>query len=121
LKIDSPVFNWLAVACLGVIGVYYINRGLSAAGNAAGAVVDAAGNAVWAVSPTNNDNVLYQTASIPAQWLTGRQDENLGGAIYEVTHDGTLNPASTNNLIYRNLTIGGKPIGIWAYDFFNGQ
>lgn len=119
MKPDAPIYNWLAFAAVGVVGVYLINRALSAAGTAAGAVVDAAGNALWAVSPTNQDNVLYQTANKPVEWLTGRPGETLGGAVYEVTHDGSLNPASTNNIIYRNITPGGQSLGSWLYDRFN--
>lgn len=97
-----------AVAALGLLGLYLVNRGMQAAGGA-----------LWAISPTNQDNVLYQTANKPVQWMTGDPNATLGGELYEVTHDGTLNPASTNNLIYRNITPGGQSLGSWLYDRFN--
>ena len=104
-----------AVAAVGLLGLYLVNRALTAGS----AVVDAAGDALWAVSPTNNDNVIYQTVNKPVEWFTGRPGETLGGAVYEVTNDGTLNPASSNNWVYRNIRINGKPLGVWAYDVFN--
>ena len=104
-----------AVAAVAFLGAYALSRAWQAAGAAAGA----AGEALWAVSPTNQDNVIYQTVNKPVEWVTGRPGETLGGAIYEVTHDGTLNPASTNNVIYRNITPGGQSLGSWLYDRFN--
>lgn len=104
-----------AVAAVGLLGLYMVNRALTAGT----AVVDAAGDALWAVSPTNNENVLYQTANVPIQWATGNPNATLGGTAYDVTHDGTLNPASTNNIIYRNITPGGQSLGSWLYDVFN--
>lgn len=104
-----------AVAAVGLLGLYMVNRALTAGT----AVVDAAGDALWAVSPTNNENVLYQTANVPLQWATGDPNATIGNTVYDVTHDGTLNPASANNWVYRNILIGGKPLGIWAYDLFN--
>lgn len=111
----AAAIKWTAIAALGFLGVYVVNR----AWTAGTAAATAAGDALWAVSPTNNENVIYQTVNRPVEWMTGRPGETLGGAVYEVTHDGTLNPASTNNLIYRNITPGGKSLGSWLYDVFN--
>lgn len=108
-------YKTIAVAAVAVLGAYALSRAWQAAGAAAGA----AGEALWAVSPTNNDNVIYQTVNKPVEWVTGRPGETLGGAIYEVTHDGTLNPASGNNVIYRNVTPGGQSLGSWLYDLIN--
>lgn len=52
----------LGVAVLGVVA-YLVNRMASAAGEAAGAVVETVKDTAWAVSPTNNDNVIYHTAN----------------------------------------------------------
>lgn len=101
-----------AVAALGLLGLYLVNRAVQAAGGAAQ-------EAAWAVTPWNNDNVIYQTANRPVQWVTGDPNATLGGALYDVTHDGTLNPGSTNNVIYRNFTPGGQSLGSWLYDRFN--
>ena len=101
-----------AVAAVAMLGAYVLSR----AWQAGGAVVGAAGDALWAVSPTNQDNVIYQTVNGPVEWATGRPGETLGGAVYEVTHNGTFNPASTNNVIYRNITPGGQSLGSWLYD-----
>lgn len=111
----SDAIKWGTLAALGLIGVYLVQKTMAAGS----AVVDAAGDALWAVSPTNQNNVLYQTANVPVQWLTGDPNETLGGAVYEVTHNGTFNPTSTNNVIYRNLTPGGQSLGSWLYDRFN--
>lgn len=111
----ADAIKWGTLAALGLIGVYLVRQTLAAGS----AVVDAAGDALWAVSPTNNDNVIYQTVNKPVEWLTGRPGETLGGAVYEATHDGTFNPTSTNNVIYRNLTPGGQSLGSWLYDRFN--
>lgn len=111
----TDAIKWATLAALGLVGVYAINRALTAGG----AVVDAAGDALWAVSPTNNDNVIYQTVNRPIQWVTGDPNDTLGSVIYDVTTDGTLNPVSTNNVIYRNIRPGGQSLGSWLYDVFN--
>lgn len=111
----SNAIKWATMAALGLLGVYMVRKTL-AAGSAA---VDAVGNAAWSVNPLNNDNVIYQTANVPIQWATGNPNATLGGTAYDVTHDGTLNPASANNIIYRNITPGGQSLGSWLYDVFN--
>lgn len=113
--VNTNALKLAALAGVGLLGLYLVNRALTAGS----AVVDAAGDALWAVSPTNNENVIYQTVNKPVEWITGRPGETLGGAVYEVTHDGTFNPASPNNLIYRNITPGGQSLGSWLYDVFN--
>ncbi len=89
------------------------------AGAAVGAVTEAAGDALWAISPTNNENVIYGAVNTPIQWLTGDPNATLGGVVYDVTTDGTLNPASPNNWVYRNIKIEGQTLGGWLYDVFN--
>ena len=116
LKPDSPIVNTIALVSFGIVAVYFINRALT---RTAAAAVDAVGDAAWAVTPWNNDNVIYQTVNRPVQWITGDPNETLGGAVYEVTHNGTFNPNSTNNIIYRNIRPGGQSLGSWLYDVLN--
>ena len=79
----------LGVAALGLVA-YLVNRmasaageAVSAVGDAAGAAVGAVGDAAWAVSPTNQDNVIYQTANT----LTGgTPDKPIGVRLYEFFH-----------------------------------
>lgn len=104
-----------ALAALAVLGVVIVTR----AARMGQTAFNAAGDALWAVSPTNSENVIYQTANKPIQWLTGDPTATIGGTVYDVTHDGTLNPASSNNFIYRNITPGGQSLGAWLYDKLN--
>lgn len=97
-----------AVAGLGL--AYMIYRG-------AEKVVDVAGDAVQAINPMNNDNIINQGAESLYRSVTGSKG-TIGGDIYDVTHDGSLNPTSDNNVIYRNVTdwIGGD-LGGKIYDW----
>lgn len=71
-----------------VLAVWAVRRATSAAGNAAGQLWDnvstSAQNAAWAVTPWNNDNVIYQGVN-EAIWPD--QSESLGTWLY-----GLLNP-----------------------------
>lgn len=81
----TTAIKWAAVATVGLLGVYLVNRALTAGT----AVVDAAGDALWAVSPTNNDNVIYQTAN----WATGgKPDYPLGSRVYDWWNPNPLAP-----------------------------
>jgi hypothetical protein len=74
-----------ALVALGLGAVWLVRK----AGAAAGKAVDAVGDAVWAVSPTNNDNVIYQTAN----WATGgTPDRPIGVRIYEFFNPDPLAP-----------------------------
>ena len=58
------------------------------AGSASGAISrawDTATAAGWALSPTNNNNVIAATANNAVSAITGRE-ETLGGWLYTATH-----------------------------------
>lgn len=82
---------------------------------AAKSTAQQAGNAV---NPVANDNIFYRANTGAYQWMTGSTG-TIGTDLYDATHDGTLNPASTNNVIYRN--IGGEDwsLGTKIYDWFH--
>jgi hypothetical protein len=65
-----------------------------------------AGAAVAAVAPLVNPfddrNFANQAAESIYQAITGSEN-SIGSDVYEVTHNGTLDPTSANNVIYRNL------------------
>lgn len=79
--------------------------------------------ALNAVNPMNNDNIINQGFTSLYQQLTGSED-TLGADIYDITHDGTLNPASDQNLAYRSANAWGTyftgdknfTLGGWLYD-----
>ena len=74
----------LALAGAALLALWYVvNKAAGTAEQAAAAV----GDAVWAVSPTNQDNVIYQTANT----ITGgTPDRPLGVRIYDFFHPGAL-------------------------------
>lgn len=65
----------------GVALAVYVTR------KATTAVSDAAGQALQAVNPWNNENVIYQTANSAVQAVTGSKNATLGTWLYDV-----LNP-----------------------------
>jgi len=72
-----------------------------AARRVGGAAGQAASNAAWAVSPTNNNNVIYRAAN----WATGgSSDTSLGSRIYDWTHPSTV-PAPTPYVIPQDFGI----------------
>lgn len=59
-------------------------------------LVDAAGEALQAVNPTNRDNIFYSGVNSVGAAVSGDKDWSLGGWIYDITHPGELdwlNPA----------------------------
>jgi uncharacterized protein (UPF0333 family) len=89
MKIAPPSADLLIKLGLGVLalgGVAYVLYKVShAAGAAITATGDAIGNAAHAVSPLNNENVLYHTANV----ITGgTEDRPLGVRIYDFFHPG---------------------------------
>jgi hypothetical protein len=90
----------MAVALIG--GYFLVKKGVPAALNA--------------VNPLNNNNVINQAATAAYQDITGSTG-TIGTDIYDVTHDGTLDPTSTNNILYRQGTSqDGSTIGTRLYD-----
>jgi hypothetical protein len=89
------------------IGAFWLVRKASAA---AGQVVTTVADAAWAVSPTNNENVIYQTAN----WATGgTPDSSLGSRIYDWVH---TEPADRTPP--RDYTDPAKPlVNSDGYDF----
>jgi hypothetical protein len=74
-----------ALVALGLGAVWLVRKASAAAGQA----VDAAAAAAWAVSPTNNENVIYQTAN----WATGgTPDSSLGSRAYDFFNPDPLAP-----------------------------
>ena len=95
-----------ALVALG-LGAFWLVRKASAA---AGQVVDTVGAAAWAVSPTNNNNVIYQTAN----WATGgAPDSSIGSRIYDWVH-----PEPSDRTPPRDYTEPGRPlVNADGYDF----
>ena len=82
--VSADLLIKLSLGAVVVLGVLYaVNKAAAAAGQVATGAVNAAGQALYAVSPTNNENVLYQTANT----LTGgTADRPLGVRIYDFFH-----------------------------------
>lgn len=74
----------LAIAGVAVLGVLYVlGKVAGAAASAASGALSATGDALQAVNPLNNENVLYQTANR----ITGGSDDlPLGVRIYDFFH-----------------------------------
>jgi hypothetical protein len=77
------VFKLALVAGAGIALWYLVSKAASAASDAAGAVVGAVGDTAWAISPTNQDNVIYQTANAVTG---GTADRPIGVRIYDFFH-----------------------------------
>lgn len=76
-----------------------------------------------AVNPFNNNNVVNQVATSWYQGITGSTG-SIGTDLYDATHggalsNGTFNPTSTNNILYRNLGGDDWSIGTKIYDWMN--
>lgn len=82
---DFLVKAGMALAAV-VALAWLANKAKNGAADLAGQALDAAGNAVWAVTPWNNDNVIYQTANAGLAAVTGNHVDTLGTAIYGWTH-----------------------------------
>ena len=83
----------LIVGGLAVLAAWY------AANRVKAAVVAAAP----LVNPFDERNLAYTSTNSLLEAITGIKNFNLGREIYDVTHDGTLDVTSQNNVIYRNL------------------
>lgn len=79
MKAPPDLLIKAALVVVGVGLVVYLGR------KASGAVADAAGQALQAVNPWNNENVIYQTANKAVQSVTGTPD-TLGTWIYNALH-----------------------------------
>jgi len=70
-----------AVLVLAGVGlVVYLGR------KASGAVVDVVGDAVNAVNPWNNDNVIYQTANAGLESVTGIKGDTFGNLLWDTAN-----------------------------------
>jgi hypothetical protein len=73
------------------------------------------------VNPFNNNNVINQAATGVYQAVTGSAG-TIGTDFYDATHggmlsNGTFNPTSTNNAIYRNIGGNDWSLGTLIYDW----
>lgn len=68
------------------------------------------------VNPFDERNLASTGTNRLLGGIFGVKDFSLGTAVYDVTHDGTLNPASTNNVVYRNLGTETDTLGTKVYD-----
>lgn len=81
------------------------------------------GEAAQAVNPFNPENVINQGFHSVYSAVTDGQG-TLGTDLYDITHDGTFNPVSDNNLAYRSANAWvekltgqkGQTLGGWFYD-----
>jgi hypothetical protein len=66
-----------------------------------------------AIDPTNNDNVINHAFTDAYQGITG-SNGTLGADLYDITHNGTFNPTSPNNILYPHND--NWSLGTWLYD-----
>jgi hypothetical protein len=92
---------------------------------AVAAVPELAKDALHAIDPFNNQNIINQGAEGLYQWATGSKG-TIGGDIYDATHDGALDITSPNNVInqgaeglYQWATGSNGTIGGDIYDLFH--
>lgn len=91
------------VIAIGVAGVVLLAAGWYAKNK----IVAAAKTIAPYVDPTSEENLINQAVTGFYQNVTGSKG-TIGTDIYDVTHNGTFNPTSDNNLIYRGVnTVGG--------------
>lgn len=82
--VSADLLIKLGVGVVAVLAVAYaVSKLKGVAGEAAGAAVQAVGDVAWAVSPANNENVIYQTAN---RITGGTDDLPLGVRIYNFFH-----------------------------------
>lgn len=113
---------------LGVILIaWYLKSKVSDAIDAAPAAIaeawDAAVDATKYVNPVRSENVVNQGTNSFYRWATGSYG-TMGTDFYDATHggmlsDGTFNPISTNNVIYRNIGDDENTIGTKIYDWLH--
>lgn len=89
----------LGLALVGAV-VYLAKKVSGAAGAAvdgataaAGAAYDYAADTLYAVSPLNNENVIYQTANVGVSKVTGNTTDTLGTWWYGVWNDPVKTPS----------------------------
>lgn len=76
------------------IGGIVIARKAAKAGAAA---IDLAKSGAWAVTPWNQDNVIYGGVNSAGAAVTGDSNFTLGGWIYDVTHPDPMAPKPVVN------------------------
>lgn len=96
----------LAVAVAALALAWYAKRQVGAAAAAVAPLVN----------PFDDRNIAYTSTNSLLAAMTGKKDFSLGIALYDITHDGSLNPASTNNVVYRNLGTETDTLGTKVYD-----
>lgn len=97
----------LAVAVAGLALAWYAKTRLTAVAKAAAPLVN----------PFDERNLAYTSTNSLLGAISGVKDFSLGTAIYDVTHNGSLNPTSDNNLIYRGVNaVNGFSLGTKIYD-----
>mgnify|MGYP003375844662 CR=1 FL=1 len=84
----APVSADLLIKAALIVGglalaVWAVRKVAGAAGDVAGQAWTAAGDAAWAVTPWNNENVIYQTVN-GALFPSGQ--DTLGTWLYGITH-----------------------------------
>lgn len=85
----ATAIKWGLLLGGAVAALWAIGRVGQAVSGTANAVWNAATDAAWAVSPTNNENVIYQTANT----LTGgTPDTSIGSRIYDWVHPSPFTP-----------------------------
>lgn len=96
MKISAPSGDLLLKLALGAIVLgtvaYVLKKASTAAADAASSAAAAVSNVANAVSPWNNENVIYQTANAPVRAITGDKNATLGTWIYDIFHSDQYDP-----------------------------
>ena len=85
----------IGAATAGLALVYLSYRGASK-------LVDAVPDALEAINPMNNDNIINKGATSLYQMLSGSTG-TIGGDFYDGTHGGALDVTSSNNFINKGM------------------
>lgn len=85
MKVQLTATAVLAIAGVAAAGFVAWRAG-RVAGDAANAVGDAVGRAGQAINPLNRDNVFYSGVNSAGAAVTGDENWNLGGWLYDITH-----------------------------------
>ena len=93
MKVQLQSQTVLILVAMAVVGVggFMLYRKARAVGSAA---VDTAKEAAWAVTPWNNDNVIYGGVNSAGAAITGDNNFSLGGWIYDKTHSDPMAPVN---------------------------
>jgi hypothetical protein len=86
---------------------------LAAAWYAKKKVAKAADEILPLINPFDDRNLANQTAISIYQAVTGSKG-TIGTDLYDVTHNGTFNPTSNNNILYPHND--NFSLGTWLYD-----